>query len=162
MADLRAQWGALHLLINNAGVCYYGKTREMTLAQWNRIMDINLQAPFRLIYSLLPMLGQQDSAHIANICSMYGLVTYRKQAAYQASKFALVRLTRSLRAEYAGTGLGLSANRGLEVITPLARWQWRSQRLMPGLVDRIKQIGFGFKALRREKAPQPNEKVRNI
>lgn len=109
VATIKDQWKALHLLINNAGLCYYGKTRDMRMPQWELIQDVNIQAPFRLIHGLLPLLEEQDEAHVATICSMYGLVSYRKQAAYQASKFAMVGLMCSLRLEYAGTGLGFSA-----------------------------------------------------
>ena len=102
-------WGELHILVNNAGIGYYGPTRDMTVEQWDQILALNLHAPIRLIRSLLPLLEQQPSSHVANICSMFGLVTYRNQAAYQTTKFALVGLTQSLRIEYAGTGLGFSA-----------------------------------------------------
>lgn len=109
VAAIKDQWKVLHLLINNAGLCYYGKTRDMSMPQWELIQDVNIQAPFRLIHGLLPLLEEQDEAHVATICSIYGLVSYRKQAAYQASKFAMVGLIFSLRLEYAGTGLGFSA-----------------------------------------------------
>ena len=92
VANLKNKWKALHLLISNAGLCYYGKTSDMTISQWERIQETNIQAPFRLIHGLLPLLEEQDEAHVATISSMYGLVSYRKQAAYQASKFAMVGL----------------------------------------------------------------------
>ena len=107
---INAQWGALHILINNAGACYYGPTRDMTDEQWDLILTLNLHAPIRLIRGLLPLLEQQPEAHVVNLCSIFGLFTYRKQAAYQTTKFGLVGLTRSLRVEYARDGAGIQCD----------------------------------------------------
>src|ERR1041385_1414131 len=50
------QWGGLNILINNAGLAYYGPTHLMTDAQWDRIMTVNLLAPVQLVRALLPAL----------------------------------------------------------------------------------------------------------
>jgi short-subunit dehydrogenase len=103
-----AGWGALNILVNNAGVAYYGATHDMTAEQWNRIILTNLLAPIQLFRELLPTLLAQDEAHIVNVCSIFGLVPLRKGAAYQASKFGLVGLSAALRAEY-GRDIGVTA-----------------------------------------------------
>jgi 3-oxoacyl-[acyl-carrier protein] reductase len=100
--------GAPHILVNNAGVAYYGATHDMTAEQWDRIMAVNLLAPLALVRELLPALLAQEEAHILNICSIFGLVPLRKGAAYQTSKFGLVGLSAALRAEY-GRDLGVTA-----------------------------------------------------
>jgi len=99
----------LDILINNAGVAYYGPTHRMTPEQWQWLLSINLMAPIQLIRELLPTLLAQKEAHILNVCSMLGLAGGRKVAAYQTSKFALVGLSAALRAEYSDTGLGVTA-----------------------------------------------------
>jgi 3-oxoacyl-[acyl-carrier protein] reductase len=81
----------------------------MTDDDWDRTLAINLQAPIHLIHKLLTVLQSQDEAHVVNICSMFGLYACRHAAAYVATKHAMVGLTRSLRYDYAGTGLGASA-----------------------------------------------------
>jgi 3-oxoacyl-[acyl-carrier protein] reductase len=93
-------WGTLHILVNNAGTAYYGSTHDMSAAQWDRIMAVNLLAPIQFVRELLPVLRAEDEAHILNVCSVFGLVPLRKGAAYQASKFGLVGLSAALRAEY--------------------------------------------------------------
>jgi 3-oxoacyl-[acyl-carrier protein] reductase len=113
---LMKAWGRLEILVNNAGILYYGKTEKMTDEQWDRLLAGNLHAPIRFIRQLLPLLREQPEAHILNVCSLAGLVPKRKMAAYQTSKFALVGLSESLRAEYSPGGLGVTA-------------------LCPGLVD---------------------------
>jgi 3-oxoacyl-[acyl-carrier protein] reductase len=107
--QLRATWKDLNILVNNAGITYYGQTHLMTPEQWNRIMAVNLLAPIRLVHELLPTLLAADDAHILNVCSMFGLVTWRKTAAYQTSKFGLVGLSAALRAEYCGEHFGVTA-----------------------------------------------------
>jgi short-subunit dehydrogenase len=107
--EMLQRWGQLHILVNNAGILHYGPTLHMTDAQWQRLLSINLLAPITLIRELLPTLLAQEEAHILNICSILGLTGARKVAAYQTSKFALVGLSRALRAEYRPAGLGVTA-----------------------------------------------------
>jgi 3-oxoacyl-[acyl-carrier protein] reductase len=102
-------WGRIDLLVNNAGVAYYGPTHNMTAAQWDRLLAVNLLAPVQLIREFLPTLASQDEAHILNLCSIFGLVTQRKVTAYQTTKFGMVGLSLALRAEYSRGGLGVTA-----------------------------------------------------
>ena len=95
-------------LVNNAGVTYYGHTEEMSAEQCERLLAINLHAPLHFTRLLLPSLLSRPEAHILNIASFFGLIGTRKLAAYTASKFGLVGLSESLRAEYARTNLGVT------------------------------------------------------
>jgi len=108
-ADLRRRWNGLNILVNNAGITYYGNTHLMTAEQWKRIMAVNLLAPIQLTHELLPTLLTAEEAHILNVCSMFGLATWRKTAAYQTSKFGLVGFSAALRAEYCGETFGVTA-----------------------------------------------------
>jgi 3-oxoacyl-[acyl-carrier protein] reductase len=108
-ADLRRRWNGLNILVNNAGITYYGNTHLMTAEQWKRIMAVNLLAPIQLVHELLPTLLAAEEAHILNVCSMFGLATWRKTAAYQTSKFGLVGFSAALRAEYCSETFGVTA-----------------------------------------------------
>ena len=105
---LNSSWG-VDLLVNNAGIAYYGGTHQMADEQWDRLMAINLLAPIRLTRRLLTLLRKRPEAHIANICSVAGLVAGGRFTAYHTSKFGLVGFTHALRAEYTRKGLGLTA-----------------------------------------------------
>ena len=118
VAAVLADGGVLHILVNNAGIAYYGATLDMTAEQWERIMAVNLLAPIQLIRALLPTLMAQDEAHVVNVGSIFGLVPLRKGAAYQTSKFGLVGLSAALRAEY-GRDIGVTALCPGFVRTPL-------------------------------------------
>ena len=106
---LAAEWGALNILINNAGVTWYGPTDTMSAEQWRRIMAVNLLAPIQLFRELLPLLAAADEAHVVNVCSMFGLTPWRKAAAYQTSKYGLVGFTAALRAEFQRAHFGITA-----------------------------------------------------
>jgi 3-oxoacyl-[acyl-carrier protein] reductase len=108
-ANLRRRWNGLNILVNNAGITYYGNTHLMSGEQWTRIMAVNLLAPIHLVHELLPVLLAAEDAHIVNVCSMFGLATWRKTAAYQTSKFGLVGFSAALRAEYCSETFGVTA-----------------------------------------------------
>lgn len=107
--EVTVQWRGLDLLINNAGVAFYGPTHQMTEEQWDRLMGINLLAPIHLTRLLLPALQSREESHIANMCSVSGLVAGGRFNAYHTSKFGLVGFTEALRAEYGRSGLGVTA-----------------------------------------------------
>jgi short-subunit dehydrogenase len=96
------------LLVNNAGVAYYGPTAAMEDDAWNQLMAVNLQAPLLLTRRLLPRLLEQSEAHVLNVASILGLVAHRKACAYHVSKYAMVGFSEALRAEFTRAGLGVT------------------------------------------------------
>jgi NAD(P)-dependent dehydrogenase (short-subunit alcohol dehydrogenase family) len=107
-AAMLSRWGGLDILINNAGVAYYGPTENMTAPQWDWLLAINLLAPIQFVRELLPVLRARPESHIVNVASILGLVANGRLAAYTVSKFGLVGLSASLRAEYGRQGVGVS------------------------------------------------------
>jgi 3-oxoacyl-[acyl-carrier protein] reductase len=107
--SLVARWGELNIVINNAGVSYYGATETMRADQWRRIIAVNLMAPIQLVHELLPVLLAADEAHVLNVCSMFGLAPWRKAAVYQTSKYGLVGFTAALRTEFHREQFGVTA-----------------------------------------------------
>jgi NAD(P)-dependent dehydrogenase (short-subunit alcohol dehydrogenase family) len=103
------QWQTIEILVNNAGVAYYGPTHSMTGPQWDWLLGINLLAPIQITRELLPTLLSCQQAHILNVCSISGLVAGGRFAAYHTSKFGLIGFTEAVRAEYGRRGLGVSA-----------------------------------------------------
>ena len=104
-----SRWNTLNILINNAGVLFYGPMHRMTDEQWNRVMSVNLAAPIQLVRELLPALLSSQDAHVVNMCSLFGLVGSRNVAAYQTSKHGLIGFTEPLRTEYGGRSFGVTA-----------------------------------------------------
>ena len=109
VGHLLDQGGGVDLLVNNAGITYYGRTLKMAPEHWDRLLAINLHAPIQFIRELLPTLLSREESHILNIASICGLVGMSRVAAYSTSKFALVGLSESLRAEFGRQGVGVTA-----------------------------------------------------
>jgi NAD(P)-dependent dehydrogenase (short-subunit alcohol dehydrogenase family) len=91
----------LHLLVNNAGAGEHSSLEALTIGDWDRVMDVNLRAPFFLVQHLLPLLraaaSAEDPARIINIGSIGGLHVPAWEAyPYGASKAGLHHLTRAL------------------------------------------------------------------
>ena len=109
------------MLINNAGVAYYGMTTNMTQQQWDWLMTINLLAPIRITNRLMPILLSRPDTHLVNMCSISGLVAGGRFTAYHTSKFGLIGFTEAMRAENGRHGIGVTAICPGPVLTDLYR-----------------------------------------
>jgi short-subunit dehydrogenase len=102
-------WGTLDLLVNNAGVCFYGPTSQMTAEQWDWILGVNFLGPIQFVRELLPALLDKPEAHLVNVSSIFGIVATHRCTAYHATKFGILGFTEALRAELSRQGLGVTA-----------------------------------------------------
>ena len=103
--------GAVDVLVNNAGVSASGPAEHEAIDSWRNVMAINLDALFLLSQQVaIPML-ERRSGSIVNISSILGMVASApiKQAAYNASKGAVVNLTRQLGAEWGRKGVRVNS-----------------------------------------------------
>ena len=103
------RFGRLDILINNAGIGIFGPLVETTTEQWDRIMAINARGPFLLCREAIPYLKKQEQAFIINIASVVGVKGYVNQAAYSASKHAVMGMTKALAKEVQGDGIRVHA-----------------------------------------------------
>jgi 3-oxoacyl-[acyl-carrier protein] reductase len=108
MLDRLVSDAPLHILVNCAGLTFYGQQRAMSDADWRNIMAVNLIAPMQITTKLIAALSRADEAHIVNMASFLGLVPTRRLAAYQASKYGLVGFTLALRSDYHRKNFGIS------------------------------------------------------
>ncbi|MCL2135566.1 MAG: SDR family oxidoreductase [Candidatus Bathyarchaeota archaeon] len=108
--DIVTEFGVIDILVNNAGVMdEMMPAAEVTDELWNRVMSVNLKAPFNLIRKSLPIMIKKGSGVIINIASLSGLFGARAGAAYTASKFAIVGLTKNVGFMYAQNGIRCNA-----------------------------------------------------
>ncbi|GAA4675306.1 SDR family NAD(P)-dependent oxidoreductase [Pseudonocardia yuanmonensis] len=96
------------LLVNNAGVALGGRFRQLTLDEFEWVMDINFRAPVILTHHLLPALTATPGGHLVNVSSLYGLIGPAGQSAYSSSKFAIRGFSEVLRHELVETGTGVT------------------------------------------------------
>jgi short-subunit dehydrogenase len=99
---IRAGHPAIRLLVNNAGIALGGRFDQVTLAEYEEIIDVNFRAVVRLTHTLLPALRAEPGSHLVNVSSLFGLVAPAGQTAYAASKFAVRGFSEALRAELHG------------------------------------------------------------
>ena len=92
-------------LVLSAGVSYTGLLTDMTDAQWHTVMDVNVSGAFYLIRALAPGMVSGRCGSIVTVSSMWGRVGASCEAAYSASKAALIGLTRALAKELGPSGV---------------------------------------------------------
>lgn len=96
-----ARWSKVHILVNNAGVNVRNPTTDFAPADWRRVIDTNLVAPFLLCRAFLPFMKGHGYGRIINITSTMSHVALPNRTAYAASKAGLLGLTRALALEVA-------------------------------------------------------------
>lgn len=125
------RFGRLDGAVNNAGAVTLDEAWEATAADWNRQLDVNVTGSFLVAKAVGTHLKTTGGGAIVNVSSNCGKVGYRNMAAYNASKAAVIGLTRSLSMEWAEHGINVNAVCPGGVDTPMLRGvaEWLSPRL---------------------------------
>jgi NAD(P)-dependent dehydrogenase (short-subunit alcohol dehydrogenase family) len=100
--------GRLDFIFNNAGIVIGGLVNRFGIEDWNQIVDINLRGVINGIQAAYPIMMKQGFGHIINTASMAGLMVGPGNVAYTTTKYAVVGLSKSLRAEAAQFGIRVS------------------------------------------------------
>jgi NAD(P)-dependent dehydrogenase (short-subunit alcohol dehydrogenase family) len=103
------RWGRADVLVNNAGISMISPAEGLSAADYRRVLEVNLVAPFLLAKAFGAMMLSQRAGSIINVASVAGLVGIADRAAYNASKHGLIGLTRTLAAEWGGRGVRVNA-----------------------------------------------------
>jgi Short-chain alcohol dehydrogenase of unknown specificity len=98
-------WGRIDALVNAAGTDVPGSIEDATVEDWDRVVDVNLRAPFLLSKAVFPHMRAAGAGTIVNISSVAGLRGWANAAAYCSSKFALTGFTQALAAEGKSHGI---------------------------------------------------------
>ncbi|SFH14704.1 NADP-dependent 3-hydroxy acid dehydrogenase YdfG [Nitrosospira sp. Nsp14] len=94
-----AEHGQIDILINNAGTDTTLPIEDLTIADWDRVLDVNLRGPFLLSKAVYPFLKRQGKGHIVNITSTAAKRAWTEATAYHASKWGLLGFGHALHAE---------------------------------------------------------------
>jgi NAD(P)-dependent dehydrogenase (short-subunit alcohol dehydrogenase family) len=108
-AEVGERWGRVDVLVNNAGISMIAPAENLTAAEYRRVLEVNLVAPFLLSKAFGVMMLARRLGSIVNVASVAGLVGVADRAAYNASKHGLIGLTRTLAAEWGGHGVRVNA-----------------------------------------------------
>lgn len=107
---VRDAFGALSVLVNNAGILQLGNVEELELADWRRSMAVNADGAFLGCKYALPLMRESQPASIVNMASISALIASHNLIAYNASKAALWMLTKSVALHCAKGGWDIRCN----------------------------------------------------
>jgi SDR family mycofactocin-dependent oxidoreductase len=113
------RFGRIDILFNNAGICAYGLSHELTEAEWDAMLDINLKGPWMVARRIIPVMIRQKSGVIINNSSVAGMRGMNRLSHYAASKHGLVGLTKSWALELAPHGIRVVSIHPTGVNTPM-------------------------------------------
>jgi NAD(P)-dependent dehydrogenase (short-subunit alcohol dehydrogenase family) len=103
------QFGRIDVLVNNAGTDVTLPIEELTIADWDKVMSVNLRAPFILAKTVMPLMKRQGHGHIVNIASTAAKRVWSNASVYHASKWGLMGLSHSLHVEARPHGVKVTA-----------------------------------------------------
>lgn len=120
IAETVARYGGLDVLVNNVGIV--GRARggadEIDMADWNHVLDVNLNGALRMARAAVPFMRAQGGGAIVNISSIAGQLAYGSMA-YGAAKAAMIQMTRDLALFHGADGIRVNAIAPGHVYTPL-------------------------------------------
>jgi len=117
--DVVAREGRLDLMFNNAGITFGGETEDLSLEQWNALIDVNIRGVVHGVAAAYPLMVRQGHGRIVNTASMGGLMAAGLITGYVMTKHAVVGLSLALRSEAAAKGVGVTVVCPSAVETPL-------------------------------------------
>jgi 3-hydroxybutyrate dehydrogenase len=121
--DAEAAFGAVDVLVNNAGIQHTARVEDFPADKWEQIMAINLSSNFYTIRAALPGMQRRGWGRIVNIASVHGQVASSNKAAYVAAKHGVIGLTKTVALENARSGITCNAICPGWVLTPLVQKQ---------------------------------------
>ena len=120
-----ARWGRLDIVVNNAGVVAVQTVEESSVADWDRVLAVNVRSIFLTTKFALPHLRLAGGGSIVNVASVSGFVGQQGTPAYCASKGAAVMLTKALAVDYAAEGIRVNCVCPGITDTPMLRFHAR-------------------------------------
>jgi 3-hydroxybutyrate dehydrogenase len=145
------QFGAVDVLVNNAGIQHVAPVDEFPVDKWDAIIAINLSSAFHTVRAALPAMKSRRWGRIVNIASAHALVASPFKSAYVAAKHGIAGFTKTVALEVAEQGITVNAICPGYVLTPLVEKQ---------IPDTAKARGISEEAVKRDVllAAQPTKK----
>lgn len=151
-------FGRVDVLVNNAGIGYFGSAEESDDAETRRMFDINFFGLANVTRAILPIMRKQRSGHILNVASIGGLVGYPALSYYNATKFAVDGFSESLSKEVAPLGIKVT------IIAPSGfrtDWAGRSANEAKAEIEDYKTTaGQNQETIRNYSGSQPGDPVK--
>jgi meso-butanediol dehydrogenase / (S,S)-butanediol dehydrogenase / diacetyl reductase len=119
MEGTRQHFGRLDILMNNAGIGGFGRTPDLPIEEWQKVIAVDLHSVFYACKVAIPIMIQQGGGAIINVASISGMAADYGFAPYAAAKGAIINYTRSLALDHARNGIRVNALCPGLVETPL-------------------------------------------
>ncbi len=152
------RFGRIDVLVNNAGIGYFGAIEESEEAEVRRMFEVNVFALARMTQAVLPGMRARRRGHIVNISSIGGIRAFPAVGFYNATKFAVVGLSESLSLEVAPLGIKVT------IVEPSGfrtDWAGRSANEAPNeIADYAETAGANRRSIRNASGKQPGDPVR--
>jgi NAD(P)-dependent dehydrogenase (short-subunit alcohol dehydrogenase family) len=137
------EWGAVDVLVNNAGITAIESILEAKVESWDRVMAVNLRAPFLLAQALVPKMIEKSAGKIINVSSQTSTVALDNHAAYMSSKNGLNALTKAMTVEWAKHNIQSNAVCPTVIMTPMGEMVWGDPRVGDPMRAKIPLGRFG-------------------
>ncbi|WP_022721028.1 SDR family NAD(P)-dependent oxidoreductase [Rhodopseudomonas sp. B29] len=121
IAAVGERFGRLDAVVNNAGIAVFKPVMDLTLADWHRVMEVNLTGPFIVTQAAVPLLRDSGGGAIVNVTSISSVRASTLRAAYGTSKAALAHLTKQCAVELASLGIRVNGVAPGPVDTAMAK-----------------------------------------
>lgn len=108
-AEIEKKFGSVDILVNNAGISHIGLFTDMTPAQWQRILSVNLESALNCTHLAVPSMVHKKDGVILNISSMWGEIGASCEAVYSASKGAINAFTKAMAKELGPSNIRVNA-----------------------------------------------------
>jgi short-subunit dehydrogenase len=155
---VREKFSRIDVLVNNAGIGYFGSLEESDESEVRRMFEINFFGLAKLTKEVLPIMRGQRSGHIVNISSILGLISVPAVGFYSATKFAVDGYSESLSKEVAPLGIKVTIVAPSNIRTD---WAGRSAQETPGTIEDYKSTAGAVKNhLRSISGKQDGDPVR--
>lgn len=140
VAEVLASFGRVDVLVNNAGISGSPEATVLhstPVAEWDRVMGVNVRGPYLFSRSVLPVMIEQRSGHVITIASVAGQVAFPGRSAYTASKGAALMLAKSIAVDYATYGIRSNAVCPGMAETAMTKWRLDVPELREAIESRI-------------------------
>jgi len=121
----RAEFGGLHVLFNNAGIIRRASVLELSEADWDRVMAVNVKSIFLLSKYAIPLMAEAGGGSIINTASGWGIAAGPRAAVYCASKGAVVLLTKAMALDHGPQKIRVNCICPGDTDTPMLRSEAR-------------------------------------
>lgn len=135
--------GKINVLVNNAGVHCFQEAWQMTEAEWDNVMTVNLKAMFFWSSAAAKVMAKQGGGKIVNISSISGVVGESKVAAYGASKAGVISLTKSLAREWARYNINVNSIGPGYIATDMNKQALSDEQVYKSVIGKIPMRRIG-------------------